>query len=94
MSVRLDRAAVTRERLAADGVRKIIDELGRRVGPTKRLRPHGLRHAAIIQVLDRNGGEPRVAARVYRHKDIRTASISDDNRADLAGNMVDLISEE
>lgn len=92
--LRLDRAAVTRDRLAADGIHKIIDELGRRAGLTKRLRPHGLRHVAITQVLDKNGGDLRAAARFSRHKDIRTLSIYDDNRADLAGKMADLISEE
>jgi integrase/recombinase XerC len=91
---RLDRTAKTPGRLNADGIHKIVCELGRRCGLSRPLRPHGLRHHAITQVLDRSGGDLRAAARFSRHKDLRTLSIYDDNRKDLAGQMARLISED
>lgn len=91
---RLDRGAVTPERLTADGVYKVVGELGRRAGLTKRLRPHGLRHQAVTAVLDRNHGDLRAAARFSRHKNLQTLVKYDDNRQDLAGQMADLISDE
>lgn len=91
---RRDRAGAGGGRLTTDGVYKIVEALGKRAGISGRLRPHGLRHQAITQVLDKNGGDLRAAARFSRHRDIRTLSVYDDNRKDLAGQMADLISEE
>jgi integrase/recombinase XerC len=50
-------------------------------------RPHGLRHAAITQALDLTHGDVRAVMRYSRHQDMKTVSIYDDNRKDLAGEV-------
>jgi integrase/recombinase XerC len=46
-------------------------------------RPHGLRHAGITRVLDRNNGDVRKAQRFSRHKNLNMLLKYDDNREDL-----------
>jgi integrase/recombinase XerC len=92
--VRLDRAGKASTRLTGRAAHKLVVRLGRRAGLARHTRPHGLRHGGITEVLDRNGGDIRAAARFSRHKDLRTLARYDDNRADLAGQMARLISEE
>jgi integrase/recombinase XerC len=48
------------------------------------VRPHGLRHAAITAALDA-GLDVRRVAKFSRHRDLRTLTVYDDNRQDLAG---------
>jgi integrase/recombinase XerC len=81
-------------RLSANGLYAIVTELGRQAGLVRRLRPHGLRHAAITAVLDRSGGNVRAAQRFSRHANLQTLVRYDDNRTDLGGEMARLISEE
>ncbi|HEX9485609.1 MAG TPA: hypothetical protein VF976_00965 [Gemmatimonadales bacterium] len=50
------------------------------------VRPRGLRHAAITGALDLTGDQ-RAVQRFSRHKDVRTLTIYDDNRQDLAGDV-------
>lgn len=93
--VRLDPATGGRlEGLSGEAIRRIVLRLGRAAGLKKVVRPHGLRHQAITQVLDRNGGDIRAAARFSRHRDINTLARYDDNRQDLGGEMAKLISED
>jgi integrase/recombinase XerC len=80
---RLDSADKGKGRLAGAGVYDIIVSLGRRTG--LRVRPHGLRHAAITEALDLTGGDIRAVQRFSRHRDVRTIGLYDDNRTDLAG---------
>ncbi|OGF97680.1 MAG: hypothetical protein A2Z06_01350 [Candidatus Glassbacteria bacterium RBG_16_58_8] len=54
-------------------------------------RPHGIRHAAITEVLNLTGGDVRKAARFSRHRDIRTLARYDDNRSDLGGEAARLL---
>lgn len=85
-----DHASVS-GRLTGPSLYKIIRKLGDSAGI--HVRPHGLRHAAITSVLDRNGGNIRAAARFSRHRDVRVLERYDDNRTDLAGEMARLVSE-
>lgn len=54
--VRLDRAATTADHLTGESVRKLVAALARRAGVSGSVRPHGLRHIAVTELLDRNGG--------------------------------------
>jgi integrase/recombinase XerC len=80
-------------RLTGEAVRQIILAAGKRAG-IDRVRPHGLRHAAITAVLDANGGNTRAAQRFSRHKDVKTLGTYDDNREAVQGAMADLIALE
>jgi integrase/recombinase XerC len=82
---RLDRAGKGKGRLTGGGVYHVIVSLGRQAG--LRVRPHGLRHAAITEALDLTGGDVRAVQRFSRHRDVRTLDRYDDNRADLAGQV-------
>ncbi|OFV81473.1 MAG: hypothetical protein A2W26_01080, partial [Acidobacteria bacterium RBG_16_64_8] len=54
-------------------------------------RPHGVRHSAITDALDKSGGDLRAVMRFSRHKDPKVLMKYDDNRQDLAGKMANLI---
>lgn len=92
--VRLDRAAITPDRLTGESVRKLVAAIARRAGVTGSARPHGLRHIAVTEVLDRNGGDIRAAQEFARHSDPKTTMKYDRNRRDLAGSMARLIADE
>lgn len=77
------------ERLTGAGLYYLVQTLGRRVGLT--IRPHGVRHAAITEALERTGGNVRAVQRFSRHRDLRTLTTYDDNRADLAGDVAALV---
>jgi integrase/recombinase XerC len=70
-------------RLSGMGLYLAVRQLGDRVG--LRVRPHGLRHAAITRALDLTGGDIRSVQKFSRHKDVRLLQRYDDNRQDLAG---------
>lgn len=79
-------------RLTGTSVYRIVRELGYEVG--REVRPHGLRHAAITEALERTHGDVRRARLFSRHKKLDTLLIYDDNRQDLAGEVADLVAEE
>jgi len=85
----LDRAHA-RQRLSGTGVYDLVRGLGDAVGI--RARPHGLRHAAITEALDR-GADVRAVQRFSRHRDLRILLVYDDNRADLGGEVARSIAE-
>lgn len=78
-----------RDPLTPGGVYFIVRELGEKV--KVRLRPHGLRHAAITTVLDESKGNTRMAQSFGRHADPRVTGRYDDNRRDLAGEAAALV---
>lgn len=78
-----------RDPLTPGGVYFIVRELGERV--KVRLRPHGLRHAAITTVLDESKGNTRMAQSFGRHADPRVTGRYDDNRRDLAGEAAGMV---
>lgn len=75
----LDRAA-KRGRLSATSIYRMIRGYG--LG-----RPHGLRHAAITEALERTNGNIRDVMRFSRHKDPKVLMTYDDNRKDVAGDI-------
>lgn len=89
--VSLDRAHFG-ERLSGNGVLHIISTLGALVGA--KARPHGLRHSAITDVLDRSGGDMRKAQKFSRHRSADTLNIYDDNRQDFGREMADLLEDK
>jgi integrase/recombinase XerC len=79
------------KRLTGAGLYHLIQALGRRAGLT--VRPHGVRHAAITEALEKTGGNVRAVQRFSRHRDLRTLTHYDDNRTDLAGEVAALVAE-
>jgi len=50
-------------------------------------RPHGVRHTAITDVLDKSDGDVRAAQRFSRHARLDTLQVYDDNRQNLGGQL-------
>ncbi len=86
--VNFDRAGKG-QRLAGRSVARILGALGEALG--LKVRPHGLRHAAITEALDRTGGNLRAVQRFSRHLDSRVLGLYDDNREDLGGEVARLV---
>ncbi|HVT40002.1 MAG TPA: hypothetical protein VHE78_13215 [Gemmatimonadaceae bacterium] len=55
---------------------------------------HGLRHAAITHALDVCAGDVRKVQKFSRHRDLRTLTVYDDNRQDVAGEVAKLVAGE
>jgi len=83
-----DRAGKGR-RLSGTSIYRMVRKLGAAVGLA--VRPHGLRHAAITEALDRTNGNLREVQRFSRHRDPRTLTRYDDNREDLGGRVAALV---
>jgi len=79
-------------RLTGDGVADVLEELATAAGIKGKVRPHGLRHSSITRALDAAGGDVRMVAKFSRHRDVRTLTIYDDNRQDLAGRVASMVS--
>lgn len=77
-------------RLTGRSVARLVAAAGAEAG-LGAVRPHGLRHAAITHALDVVGGDVRRVARFSRHRDLRTLTVYDDNRQDLAGAVAALV---
>lgn len=94
--VRLDLGAGTDAmgRLTGRSVANLVNRLGERSGLRRRLRPHGLRHQAITEALDRTGGDVRKVQRFSRHADLKTLVVYDDRRRDGAGEVSKLIADD
>lgn len=84
----LDRRTKGR-RLTGAGLYHLVRTLGREAGI--KVRPHGVRHAAITEALEATQGNVRMVQRFSRHRDVRTLSTYDDNRQDLGGNVAALV---
>lgn len=90
---RLDRAADVhgeRRPLTGEAIYQLLVVLATRAG-LSRVRPHGLRHAAITEVLDVTRGDFRTAQRFGRLAKADTLRHYDDNREDLGGSSARLI---
>jgi integrase/recombinase XerC len=81
----LSSARTDDNRISTTGLYKMVKKRGAQVG--QHTRPHGLRHAAVTQALDLTQGDVRAVMRYSRHLDMKTVSIYDDNRKDLAGDV-------
>jgi len=88
---RLDRAAKRGydQPLSGRSMARLIASLGQLSGTMAR--PHGLRHAAITEVLDLTGGNVRIAQQFGRFRSATMLQYYDDNREDLGGNAANLI---
>lgn len=84
----LDRRTKGR-RLTGAGLYHVVRTLGNGAGV--KVRPHGIRHAAITEALEATQGNVRMVQRFSRHRDVRTLSAYDDNRQDLGGNVAALV---
>lgn len=79
-------------RLTGRGVGRIVAELARRAG-LDHVRPHGLRHAAITDALDRTGGDLRAVQKFSGHVNVQTLLIYDDARRDMQGAVAAMVAE-
>lgn len=86
--VNFDRASKGK-RLTGRSVARFLAALGDAVG--LKVRPHGLRHAAITEALDKTNGNMRAVQRFSRHRDSRVLGLYDDNRQDLGGEVARLV---
>lgn len=75
-------------RLTGEAVYYLVNRLGARANV--KVTPHGLRHAAITEALDR-GGDVRAVQRYSRHKDLSTVLVYDDSRRDFAGEVARVV---
>lgn len=88
--VNLD-AATAPQRISGTGIWKMVRQYGVKVGV--RAWPHGLRHAAITEALDRCNGDVRRVQQFSEHKDANVLLRYDDNRKDEAGRISNLLAE-
>jgi integrase/recombinase XerC len=79
--------------LTSDGVAHVIRTVGAHAGLDRRLRPHGLRHAAITAALD-SGSDIREVRKFSRHAKLETVIQYDDARDDTAGKIASNVSRE
>ena len=75
------------DRLTDMGVYRIAVEYG--LG-----HPHGVRHSAITEALDKTKGDVRAVQRFSRHKKLDTLMLYDDNRRDLGGDVTKKLEED
>jgi integrase/recombinase XerC len=78
-------------RLSGEAVRQLVDRLGTAAGTARRVRPHGLRHAAATAALD-SGKDVRDVRKFTRHATLEMVLRYDDARRDTAGEIADLLS--
>lgn len=78
-------------RLSDSALYRIVRGLGEKVG--LKVRPHGLRHAAITEALDVTRGDVRAVQRFSRHKSLNILLMYDDQRRDLAGEVSRLVAK-
>ena len=83
-----DRAAKG-NRLTGRSVARVLAALGDLIG--LKVRPHGLRHAAVTEALDVTGGNVRKVQKFSRHRDMRVLTLYDDNRQDFGGEVARLV---
>ncbi len=85
----MDRGGKAGGRMTGRGIYEVIRQLGARQG--LKVRPHGLRHAAITEALNLTNGDTRKVQRFSRHLDPRTLLHYDDNREDMGGEVSRLV---
>lgn len=78
--------------LHENSVNNLITRLAQAAGVD--VTPHGLRHTAITQILERSGGNVRMAQRFARHSNPATTMVYDDNRQQVAARGVATLEEE
>jgi integrase/recombinase XerC len=71
------------KRLSGESIRQLVSGLCKKVGITKQMSPHRIRHSSITTVLDKNNGNYRATQRFSRHTKPDTVMKYDDNRSKL-----------
>lgn len=79
------------QRLSTNGLYEILQRYSILLG-IPRLRPHGLRHTAITEVLEKTDGNIRAAQFFSRHTSTQSLHRYDDARRDIGGEMGELLS--
>jgi len=79
-------------RLSGRHIHRLIGAYGRAVGASD-VRPHGIRHTAITQVLELTKGNVAAAAAFARHASPQTTMRYLDNLNDLAAKAAELVAE-
>jgi integrase/recombinase XerC len=77
------------ERMSGNGLYTIVEKIGKKAGV--RVKPHGLRHAAITDALEATNGNLRAVQKFSRHKDPKMLMLYDDARQDLQSQVADLV---
>lgn len=78
-------------RLTGEALRQLVEGYCLKVGVTKKMSPHRIRHSSITHALDETG-DVRKVQKLSRHKKIETVMIYDDNRANVQGSLTELLS--
>ena len=77
-------------RLTADGIYRLIrHDLGAMAGV--KARPHGIRHTAITEALNRVGGDFRKVRAFSRHSSLDIIRVYDDARVDFGGEIAAIL---
>jgi integrase/recombinase XerC len=79
------------KRLKGGGLYSVIQKIGRAVG--LKVRPHGLRHAAITEALDATNGDVRAVQQFSRHKSLDMVMVYDDKRKNLGSKVAQMVSQ-
>lgn len=90
MFVSLDNANYGR-RLNSSTIHYLVSSLSKQAGIEKPMSPHRVRHSGITAALDATGGNVRKVQKLSRHAKLDTLMIYDDNRANIQGEMTDLL---
>jgi integrase/recombinase XerC len=75
--------------MSGNGLYVVIEKLGKKAGV--KVKPHGLRHAAITKALEETHGNLRAVQKFSRHKDPKMLMVYDDARQDLQGQVAELV---
>ena len=78
-------------RLTGEALRQLVEGYCLKVGITKKMSPHRIRHSSITHALDETG-DVRKVQKLSRHKKIETVMIYDDNRTNVQGSLTELLS--
>jgi integrase/recombinase XerC len=90
--IALDRASYG-HRLTGTAIYKLVGAVAVAAGVSKKLSPHRIRHSGITAALDATGGDVRKVQKLSRHADLNTLMIYDDNRANVQGEISDLLAD-
>jgi integrase/recombinase XerC len=88
--IALDRASYG-HRLTGTAIYKLVNEIARVAGVSKKMSPHRIRHSGITAALDATNGDVRRVQKLSRHADLNTLMIYDDNRQNVQGEISDLL---
>lgn len=90
MFIALDNANYGK-RLNSSAIHYLVSRLSRQSGIEKPMSPHRVRHSGITAALDATNGNVRKVQKLSRHAKLDTLLIYDDNRANIQGEMTDLL---